>query len=114
VLSIRAGFAVRFNPLRWERGDQPRRHGLALAFEVKLAAPPVMDRIFKTIFFYERSHIAGPRELSIRIVFDENSNAAPADVGVVAVGTGAKDSLWRRSWGSARRAIVFRHADQEP
>src|SRR5262245_56267299 len=49
-LSIRAGFAVRFSPLRWERVDQPSRHGLAFAFEIKLAPPRVMDSIFKPLF----------------------------------------------------------------
>src|SRR5262249_55408852 len=69
---------------------------------------------FLNDLFYGRSYSAGPGELSIRFVFDENSNAAPADVDVVAVRTRAKDSLWRRAWGSVPQAIVFRHADQKP
>jgi len=31
-----------------------------------------MDRIFKLTFCYGRSHIAGPSELSIRFLLDEN------------------------------------------
>src|SRR5262245_61578871 len=96
-LSIRAGFAVRFSPLRWERGDQPCRHELAFAFEVKLAPPRIMDRIFKPPVSMTGGCIAESGWLSIHFLLDENSNAAPADVGVVAVARCAKDSLWRRS-----------------
>jgi hypothetical protein len=49
-LSIRAAFAVRFSPLRWERRQSAKRTRLAFAFEVKLAPPHVMDRIFKPPF----------------------------------------------------------------
>jgi hypothetical protein len=41
-LSIRA---VRFSPLRWSAGNQPSGHGLAFAFEVKLAPPRVTLRV---------------------------------------------------------------------
>src|SRR5262245_23582483 len=45
--------------------------------------------------FSGQSHSAGPGELSIRFFLDENSSDARANVGGVAVGTRAKDSLWR-------------------
>src|SRR5215472_5576578 len=46
--------------------------------------------------FSGQSHSAGTGELSIRFFFDENSSDARANVSGVAVGTRAKDSLWRR------------------
>src|SRR5262249_5998286 len=50
--------------------------------------------------FSGQSHSAGPGELSIRFFFDENSSDARPNVGGVAVGTRAKDSLWRASSNS--------------
>jgi hypothetical protein len=69
--------------------------------------------------FFKRPFLTGALALDrescqFALSLMKNSNAAPADVGVVAVGTHAKDFLWRRGWGSAPRAIVFRHADPEP
>lgn len=49
-------------------GNQPSRHGLAFAFEVKLAPPRVMNRIFKPPFSMTGGDIAGTGEVSIRFL----------------------------------------------
>ena len=36
-----------------------------------------MDRIFKPPFFYDRSHIAGPGEMSISFLLDEKPTVVP-------------------------------------
>jgi hypothetical protein len=103
-LSIRAGFAVRFSPLRWERGDQPCRHELAFAFEVKLAPPRIMDRIFKPPVSMTGGCIAESGWLSIHFLLDEKTTVAPVGSRKVSYGVGLRwqavfgcQIIWNRS-----------------
>ena len=56
-----------------------------------------MDRIFKPPYFYDRSHIPGPGEVSIPFLLDQNPNVASVGLDNVGGWTRVKGSSWRRS-----------------
>jgi len=58
-------------------GNQPSRHGLAFAFDVKLAPPRVMDRIFKPPFSMAGAISQDRNSLSPDMFTAARAHAAP-------------------------------------